>query len=791
MKKITALTFLFVFSIQAYAQNVFKGKVLNEEKVPLLGIEIHITSLQQQFSLKLKTDKNGTFEFKKNLLNYQLSINQSGYILFELNPIQGDTLSIILKKQPTQLKEVTISGNRPFLEQQIDRTIVNVNGDLKAGINAIDILKKIPGIALKNGEELTVEGKGITLLIDSKPTRLTGNSLINLLEGTATANVGQIEIIYNPSAKYDAAGSGGIINIKTLKRTKPGYDANLSATIGHGWKYPLTNNSVGINYKNEHQNYYASYGFGFGKQYQEVQTNTLQSDINQRILDSAIYKSYYNYNNLRLGADHQINKDDTFGVLFTGYFNNRSPLNLFNTRIFELNDNNLKNNSQTYNQNIAISRGINANLNYKHLISTKNEKEIIFDADAGLFDFNNSNENEITILNLNGSSIPSKQYFSQNGYTKSQIYSIKTDYTQKISKGILESGLKLSNVQIENNFISKFTNGLQLQQDYGSNDFNYKETILAAYINGKLSFGKLSFQLGLRAEQTYTNGYAVTLNERTERQYLNLFPNITSALKLTGKTISLSYSRRVGRPAYNNLNPFAIIENPYQTRKGNPYLNPSYTDNLRLAFTLNGKLTLATSYSFSHDVITDLKTRAELSEITNSFKSNLSTYKNIGFNVSYSNKILKIVQVNYGMNVSNSDYNFIYNLTDERVKQTSVSLSLGNNIQINKTLWAEVFFYGQSKVTYGNQVNLPFSTTSISAGKKIMNGNGNLSLQLNDIFYTGLTRSEANYGNIAYDLKSKYDSRNIRLTFSYRFGNSKIDTKKRNSGSEDEQRRNQ
>lgn len=132
----------------------------------------------------------------------------------------------------------------------------------------------------------------------------------------------------------------------------------------------------------------------------------------------------------------------------------------------------------------------------------------------------------------------------------------------------------------------------------------------------------------------------------------------------------------------------------------------------------------------------------------------------------------------------------MYNTASENINQTTGYLSLGNNITISPTLWAEIFFYGQSKVTYGNNVNLPFSTTSLSFGKKIFNGKGNLNLNINDIFYTGITRTEANYGNIVYYLKSKYDSRNVRLNFSYRFGNSKIDIKKRSAGSEEEQRRN-
>jgi len=780
---------LCCFTTSAQQNVTLKGKVLNENQKPIANATICLFSTTDQPILKLNTSESGLFSFVKPTQKFYMNISCLGFIPFRLNEFAGDSIIITLKSSSVQLNQVTISKTKPFIEQQMDKMVVNVDCNAKAGINAVDILKKIPGVMLKNNEELMVEGKSVSVMIDGKQTRLSGANLMSLLEGTASANISQFEIIYNPSAKYDAAGSGGLINIKTIKREKPGYDANISITGGHGWKFPNTSTSAGFNYKTRNTNFYGSYSNSFGKQYQEVQTNTYQSDLNQRLQDSSIYKSRYGSNNIRLGFDRSLNKTDVLSVLITGYYNTRNPNYFSDTETYRINQPNPDALTLSNNLNITTGRGLNVNLNYKYVIDVKNQQEITFDADVGIFDYQNHNTNNITEINpLNTNQ---NQIYVQDGLTKSKIYSFKSDYIKKLNKGLFEAGLKISNVNIGNNFISLFNNDMQPPIDMGSNDFLYQETILAAYASQRLALGKFSMLLGLRGEQSFTNGNPITLNDEVKRQYLDLFPNATVGLKLKNSSISLSYSKRIGRPLYNELNPFVMVTSAFTTRSGNPNLSPSYTDNLRLAFTLKSKFTIATSYAYAKDVITDLKTRDAQTQVTNSFKTNLSSYRNVGFNASYSNKFFKILQLNYGLGISNSNYDFLYNAVSENINQTTGYLSLGNNIEISPTLWAEVFFYGQSRVTYGNNVNLPFSTISLSFGKKIFQGKGSLNLNINDIFYTGIARSEANYGNIVYDLKSKYDSRNIRLNFSCRFGNSKIEIKKRSAGSEEEQRRNQ
>jgi len=784
------LTLLFSLAITmaiAQAPKLIKGKILNSEQKPISNVNIVVYTEKDQVLQRILSDDLGSFSFPKPTVAYYLYFSHIGYLPYKLTSIDEDFINVMLKATTAEMKEVVITGNRPFIEQQIDKMVVNVDGNPKAGINAVDILKKIPGVTL-NRDELSVEGKSVTVLIDGKQTRMSGTSLIALLENTSSNNISQMEIIYNPSAKYDAAGAGGIININTLKRSKPGYDGNFSVTAGHGWKYPNLSTSAGLNYKSGNNSFVFSYGQSVGRQYQELQTTNRLVDLNQQLLDSSIYRSNYLNHNIRMGFDRTMNGNDSFGLLLTGNYGVRKPGFSANTQTISLSDQDHIAQTLSDNPSRVLNQGLNLNFSYRHVIDAEKKKEFTLDADAGLFGYENKSENDIT--ELSDDHEMNKMYL-QNGKTTSQIYSVKGDYSQKIKIGTIESGVKISHVRLGNEFLSQFVLDDQQPLDYGSNEFLYRETILAAYGSSRVALGKFTLQLGLRAEQTFTSGNSLTLNNQINRKYLNLFPNLSTGIKLKKSMISFSYGRRIGRPSYSELNPFEIVTSAFSTRTGNPYLNPSYTQNFRLSYTYNNKFSISTSYATTRDVITDFQTRANENETTKILKANISDYKNIGLSVSYNTTLFKFWQLNYSLGASNSDYEFEYNEDSQRIKQTTGYLSLGNSFQIDKTMYMEIFFYGQARVTYGTYINLPFSTTAISAGKKILKDKGNLALSVNDIFFTGITRSLRKYGNIDYQVRSQYDSRNIRLNFSYRFGNTKLDLRKRNSGSEEEQRRNQ
>ena len=790
--KTLVLSFLLLFiNITLRAQdNKISGTVVNLALSPIANATVSIFKAgQDQPYIKSLTKENGTFNITIKA-NEILQVSHLGYISFRLI-WKGEPLPlIILKPDELNLAEIMIKHEKPLVELQFDRTVVNVEGDIKAGINAVDVLRKIPGVTILNGNEIRFEGKGITVNIDDKPTRLTGTDLINLLNATTTRNISKVELLYNPSSKHDAQGEGGILNFKTLKRTNPGLDGSFSLTAGHGWKYFTGNNgSLSLNYWSRNNYLYLNYSLSKGKQYQEIQTSTRIAEIGQSLRDSAIYTSPYTNQNIRLGYDHYFSKSNIFGVLLTGYYNLTDPSRQTSTGIFSglsaLSDSTRKsvNNSQ------RISNGFNINLNYKFVIDSAKQQEITMDADGGLFHYRDNNTLMINLLNLQGTTISTPYSLLQNGNTLTRILSYKADFTQKINKNTFETGIKVSNVNISNTFISQRKNEDANLLDNRSNDFNYNETIAAAYINMKFEIGKLTFQPGLRAEQTFTDSYSPTADSTIKRNYLSLFPNFAMGYKTKSHSLSFSYSKRIGRPNYSYLNPFSIVRSAYSILQGNPYLLPSYIDNLRLGYTYKGKYSLSLSYRKAKDVITDLSRVDDQSKVTIDTKANLSENQNYSINAGYYDKFFKSWDLGVSFGLSNSRFNFLYQNQAIVIEQQSLTYSIDNRVTLKKTWWISAFLYGQTRVTYGNQINLPYYFLNLGAGKNILKGKGNLSLSLNDIFYGSITRSETRYGNVDYNVYSKYDSRNIRVNFTYNFGKGQVKIRKRSAGSVEEQGR--
>ncbi|RKR82422.1 outer membrane beta-barrel protein [Mucilaginibacter gracilis] len=617
----------------AQQQKEVKGTIYTETDMPLAGATISVFDYKSNKRIGSTTsDSTGNFKITINNTEAYLYITHIGFLPYKVNIINTGAVVVKLKPQTQDLSEVVIKAQKPLIEQQFDRMVVNVDGSPKAGMNAADILKKIPGVNIINQNEIVLEGKGVTINIDGKPTHLNGNELMNLLNSTQPTGISKIEVVYNPSAKFDAQGNGGIINIKTLKRNKPGYDAYLSLTAGHGWKYFSNNDiSAGLNYRSGNNYIFGTYSYGIGKQSQEIQKNTYLTDINQRLLDSIAYAIPYHSQNIRMGWDHYLNKNDVIGMLFTGYDSYSIPNINTQTGIYNLKATNKDSSRYSVSTDPRRSIGGNVNVNYKVVIDSVKHQEISMDADGGIFKYNNDNNLSLLAFNEQGIASSPLQQLLQSGNTLSHIYSYKADYSQKYYKGILEAGIKASYVKINNEFDVQSGVAGQPLNNEGNNDFIYREAVLAGYVSTKQTFAKFTIQLGLRAEQTYTNGNSVTVDSIVKRSYLNIFPNVVAGYKLKNSSFSLSYSRRIGRPPYNYLNPFFINNSAYAANNGNPYLKPSFTDNYRLGYNIGSKFNFSVTYSNVKDVITDLKLVNDQTKVTTNIKANLAHNNNEGW----------------------------------------------------------------------------------------------------------------------------------------------------------------
>jgi iron complex outermembrane receptor protein len=731
----------------------------------------------------------GSYIVRATSVGYQTSYSTT----FEVNSDGATVIAPEIKMTASSrnLQTVTITASKPLIERKIDRTVMNVeNSVLAAGNTAMEILAKAPGVTVDKDDNISLKGKqGVTVMINDKLTYLSSAQLATLLKSTDGNTIKSIEIITNPSAKYDAAGNSGIINIKLKKNTQNGTNGSITAGVAKG-RYWRDNNSLNINHKQGNLNLFGSFSHGDNKRAHDL-------DLNRVVTDSMGNRTYFNqqsrmpnashYNNYRFGADYDLTAKNTIGFVVSGYSNTELDPNYTSTIIgkqFGVADSSLRTQStinQSY-KNIAV------NINDRLKIDT-NGQELSFDLDYSKFR-NNTNAQYTTDYFLPDGSTPHAPQLLRN-QTPSDItiYTGKVDYAKPLTKTIkLEAGAKFSNVKTDNDLRAQLFDGNNYINDTTrSNRFIYSEKINAGYINLNKQFKKTSVQLGLRAEQTQSNGELMG-SKPVKRSYLNFFPSVFINQTLNDKNeISLSYSRRIDRPGYDNLNPFIYYLDPYTFSQGNAFLNPQYTQNFEFNYTYNKTINVSLGYSRTTDAITELI----LSQGNKTFQTNANLQ----------------TQTNYNINI-NSPYTITkwwtgnINLTGFYLGFKSDSLA-GFNFNDGQAAFqakaTQTFTFGtyrfeilgdyQSPLTYGIYKIKPRYSVDMGVSHSFFDKKANIKLACDDIFNIRRNDLSSHVINNNFDIMQKNDTRVLRLTLTYNFGNNKIKVREHRSGADDEKNR--
>jgi iron complex outermembrane receptor protein len=797
-----------LFCTTAYAQPkiatpqtlTITGTLLNEQGKPVDYATVTLLRATDSTVVKgtLSTDA-GTYTFDHIASgSYIVAVTNLGYTkaysaAIDANGNQQTVAVPAIKMQANSrnLQTVTISGTKPLIERKIDRTVMNVeNSVLAAGNTALEILARAPGVSLDKDDNISLKGKeGVTVMINDKLTYLTAAQLATLLRSTDGSTIKSIEIITNPSAKYDAAGNSGIINIKLKKNTQSGTNGSLTAAVARG-KYWRESTNLNLNHKEGDLNVFGSFGRGDIKRGHDL-------SINRVITDDTGTKTYFNqlsampgvnhYNNYRLGADYDLTPKHTIGFVLNGYSNTGRDDNNTSTIIgkqFGVADSSLHTTSlvkQSY-KNFAF------NLNDRYKIDTAGQ-EISFDLDYSKFR-NNSNADYHTDYFLpDGSTQHAPQILRNQTPSTISIYTGKFDYTKPITKTIkLETGAKFSSVKTDNDLQAQIvSNGVLINDANRTNRFIYDEKINAGYINLNKQFKKTSIQLGLRAEQTKSNGNLIG-SSPVNRSYLNFFPSVFINQTLNDKNeLNFSYSRRIDRPGYDDLNPFIYYLDPYTYSQGNAFLNPQYTQNFELNYTYNHDLNVSLGYSLTTDVITELI----LTQGNKSFEThqNLKTQKSYNINVNTPFTIAKWWTGNINVNAFylgfNTDSTSIVNFNDG---QFAAQGKLTQTFTFG-TYRFEVLGDYRSPLTYGiykikARYSIDAGVSHSFAAKKL-----NVKLACDDIFFLRRNDLSSHIVNNNFDIKQRNDSRVVRLTLTYNFGNSAIKSRQHRTGADDESNR--
>lgn len=785
--------FLIVFTlhlISAQAQDsksILSGRITDAAKKPVeLATVVLFTAADSVLVKSAFSETDGRFVFEKIAEGkYVLSVTAAGFQTFKSNVITAESgkpvtvPEITLQPAWNNLLEVAVVHKKAFVERKVDRTVVNVDALIaNTGTTALDVLEKSPGVNVDQNGVISLKGKsGVTIFIDDKPTYLSGSDLENYLRSLPASSIDQIEIMTNPPARYDAAGSGGVINIKTKKTKQRGFNGGLTLGYTQG-KYSKTNNSFNFNYRNKKFNYTGllSYGYQAGftdldikRRYKHEDESTRSSfDQNTYIFRAA------NAVNSKLGMDYYQSEKTTWGVALTGtgrWGNER------NSNISKLSDaaGNPDSTIVASNKEKKQFKNLGTNLNYRHQFN-KSGHELTADADYLRY----TDESDQAFINrsyLPNGTVKSQEFLNGKLPAQIDIYSLKTDYTRPLNQTWkFAAGLKSSYTQTDN--IADYAyniNGTPSPDYEKSNHFIYKENIHAGYLNLNREAAKLSLQLGLRLENTLSRGHQLGNKMKKDsaftKSYTSLFPTMYITYKLDSLSVhqvGLNVGRRIERPYYEDLNPFISPLDKFTYYVGNPFLKPAYTTNLELFHVFKNKITTTLSYSNTTDNFDETIEIVEGTYYSRPGNIGRRIVKSLSVNAGFDLAKWLSVQVYTELANIHSKSDFYTGKLDN--KGTYVFLSPTFQFKFKHEWSAELSGRYISKV-YNAQFVVGANSLINAGVQKKLSTRSTLKLSFADVFYTRIINGTINNLKLTEaGWRNRGDSRTGTITYSYRFG---------------------
>ncbi len=788
---------------------VVKGRILDQDsKEPVEYAAVAIMRMRDSTVVGGGiTDEKGNFKVEELPFGrFYLIAKFIGYDRYKtepfgINPKSGtevDLGQINLKASDDAIEAVEVVVEKPLVMTSIDKKVFNAEKNITAaGGTAVDVLNNVPSVAVDQDGVVSLRGNSnVTVLIDGKPSGLTGGGRQALLEQIPASNIQDIEVITNPSAKYDPDGLSGIINIKLKKNRLKGTNGYVSVTLGNDG-HPHNGNSyinkynanTQLSYKNKKMNVYANYSYnnkasgmvnGVNQDvFVGTDINTLdQGDLGTRARSAHMVKG---------GADFYLNKKNTFSLSSTVNFNTHDHgreilyQSLFNEVLF----------SETNRTAVEETKGNSTDLSgsYKRTFD-KDGRELTAEfnySDGGRTEY--SDYDQFYGITQNESELYIQQNTIQN--RTNQIITGQMDYVNPLSKKFkIETGWKVIARNINNDFYSESYDTVSesiYPDSFLINDFNYEEQIYAGYGMGMYEFNKKwSFQGGLRAEQAFTTSNLVTTGQIYDTSYFAMYPSAYLQYKIKdsareSSSIVLSYSRRINRPRTRILNPFADLSNPNSIRRGNPFLRPEFTNSYEFTYSIFKKgISLNTSayYKFTKNMITRASFLSNQVQYTT--WSNVGNATSYGLEASLSGKLLPFMRIvlsgNGNWNVTrgqviNAEIGDTVNLDNDAFGLRS---NLILNFKIKKKFDLQLSsWYRAPRNTAQGQI---YSMKSVDlALKRTFKKKLDVSIRLSDLLntqYFSMQLNDTDAAGNGYITERLHDweSQNVYATIAYRFG---------------------
>lgn len=774
------------------------GKILTESEEPLGFITVSLRSVIDSGIVKVDiTDESGNYQLQQipkgeyfleaSMVGMGI-VNSKAFLLLEGASFQVPEIFLKEISRFNVLDEVVVTAKKPLVERKIDRTVVNVeNTSLSAGGTINDILKIAPGVSVDDGKISLRGKKGVIVMVDDRRMNLSSSDVARMLENMPAEQVRQIELITNPSAKYDAEGGAGIINIVTKKNINTGFSATLVSGFRIGTE-PKFNEGINMNFRKNKVNLFGNYNYSNNRNISEY--------ISDKDISNEGGGLFYNQtgntlvrrigSNARAGMDYHLTDNHTIGFLLT--MNNGRALTdevqdiNYRKPMTTLIDSTVKSN----NRGRSTFDMYSMNLNSRHKLGEKGE--LLFNADYLTYKAGDPNTYNNVYSNLNGNTLEENVFNSSSSSIK--LLTAKMDYSKELHKGIrFDAGVKtsFSSSSSDIKFERELKTGEREVDPLRTNAFDYDEYINSAYLN---LYGKLGenteWQVGLRGENTKYNGVSLTTGERIDRNYFQLFPSLFLLHKLNkANELGFSYGRRIGRPDYADLNPFIDYSSPLFYTQGNPTLLPETTDNYEVNYTYVQKLNLSVGFSRTNNYfnyftsISDPATGA-----TKQTVENFKHYDSWFAGLNYGEDLFKWWDINGNINVYHNRFQAPILEYFVDMKMTSVDLNIFNTFKLSDKLSFDLLgIYRSPKLGIARRID---SRYSVDFGARYrFNERFLIRGGVTDIFYTDINKGTNNLGNLYSTFYNRNENRRFNISLSYRFGG-KLNAPKKKLSNEDE-----
>ncbi|REH01785.1 TonB-dependent receptor domain-containing protein [Flavobacterium aquicola] len=792
MKKLHLLIFL-VLPLFCFAQSTLKlkGKIASET-APLEWADISILNHEGKIIDGTTSKEDGCFEINLKNGSYKIGISLSGFADYEKEiSLENDTDlgTIILKENETKLVEVVIQTKKKTIEQKTDRLVYNLENNVTtAGGDALSAINTAPGVVVKN-DLITILGKGTSrVMIDGRLIELTGEELNNFLKSISAGDIKNIEIISNPPAKYEADGFGGLINIIMKKGVRDSWKNTTTASYDQN-KYGIYTLRNNFFYNKNKFRFSASVNGKTG--YKNADEN-LEMYFPDGLSNMASTTKVKNENlSGKLALDYDFSERTTFGFQILNDRNNPD----FGSDI-RIDKYNIQNELQNITLNKSFTDKGSKNQTYNaHLLTKLDSLDRKLSFDVDYFNYNSKFDRDFVANNYT----PDMEFIDVNQAGRNisnqdiDNWSFKADIQHPFKAINLSYGAKMSFTNSVSDVLYYNTiSGTPVLDPSQSNKFKYTENNQAIYINGDKKLNeKWNLQVGLRLENTQTNGFSETLNQENVNDYLKLFPTFYASYKRNeNNTFSLNYGKRINRPRFDLLNPFRIYINSNSYSEGNPFLKPSFSDNFELAHSYKEVLRTSVFVNIienGYGVIftSNPETNTQIVTRENYFKG-----LNYGLGESYSASFGDWWQSENSVYFLGSETKFIKDINATPSNSMQIDFSTNNTFVLGKTTKLQMDFSYSTPVKSGLYEVGYASSFDIGFKQDLFNNKMQIALLANDIFNTSYLKDFVSVVNGVKQVYSQNESnRFVRLSVVYNFGNKKINVKERNFGNQEERKR--